>query len=71
MGRHRKHATTTNGIAKVQNIADSQKTDKVENRLFKHSVCTECNARNSQRAQHCRKCGCKNLRDAARQYRNG
>jgi large subunit ribosomal protein L40e len=44
--------------------------DKAEQRLFTKQICMRCNARNSQRATRCRKCGYANLRPKARETRS-
>ncbi len=44
--------------------------DKAEERLFKAQICMRCNARNSQKATNCRKCGYGNLRPKAREKRS-
>jgi len=44
--------------------------DKAEKRLFAAQICMRCNARNSQKASNCRKCGYGNLRPKAREKRS-
>ena len=44
--------------------------EKAESRIFNKQVCMRCNARNSQRATSCRKCGYGNLRPKARETRS-
>ncbi|SDK03607.1 LSU ribosomal protein L40E [Halovenus aranensis] len=46
------------------------KFEEAEERLFTAQICMRCNARNSQRANSCRKCGYKNLRPKARETRS-
>lgn len=46
------------------------KFDEAEERIFSSQVCMRCNARNSQRADRCRKCGYGNLRPKAREKRS-
>ncbi|MFB6071229.1 MAG: 50S ribosomal protein L40e [Halanaeroarchaeum sp.] len=41
----------------------------VEDRLLGKQVCMRCNARNSERATRCRKCGYKKLRPKATERR--
>jgi len=43
---------------------------KAEDRIFTKQVCMRCNARNSQRAERCRKCGYARLRPKARESRS-
>ena len=41
--------------------------DEAEKRLLNKLICMRCNARNPPRADHCRKCGYKNLRTKNRE----
>jgi ubiquitin-large subunit ribosomal protein L40e len=43
--------------------------DAAENRTLEKMICMRCNARNSQDAKRCRKCGYKNLRPKAKEAR--
>ncbi|MFC6615360.1 50S ribosomal protein L40e [Halopenitus salinus] len=45
------------------------KFDAAEDRLLEKMVCMRCNARNSERAERCRKCGYGNLRPKAKERR--
>lgn len=61
MGRHRREVSET----------DSEKQAIIEERLgIKSYICQNCNARNSKRADKCRKCGYTELRRKAREYRD-
>jgi large subunit ribosomal protein L40e len=42
---------------------------KAEERLLDKKICMRCNARNPTRADSCRKCGYKNLRQKAKERR--
>ena len=44
--------------------------EQAEARILAKQICMRCNARNSPRANTCRKCGYKNLRRKARERRN-
>jgi large subunit ribosomal protein L40e len=44
--------------------------EKAEERIFTKQICMRCNARNSQRANQCRKCGYGRLRPKARETRS-
>ncbi|MFB6256701.1 MAG: 50S ribosomal protein L40e [Haloplanus sp.] len=44
--------------------------DKAEKRMLEKQICMRCNARNAPRADHCRKCGYKNLRPKAKERRS-
>ena len=44
--------------------------EKAEARILNKMICMRCNARNSARANSCRKCGYKNLRRKARERRS-
>lgn len=69
MGRHRKRATQDNGI--IDEKHNSNPTDAVEKRLgLTKQVCQRCDARNSETADKCRKCGHTALRPKASQYRD-
>ncbi|WP_225332789.1 50S ribosomal protein L40e [Halomicrobium urmianum] len=46
------------------------KFEKAENRLLTKQICMRCNARNSPRAEKCRKCGYKKLRPKAAEPRS-
>lgn len=46
------------------------KFDEAEERIFSSQICMRCNARNSERADRCRKCGYGNLRPKAREKRS-
>lgn len=46
------------------------KFDEAEARIFSSQICMRCNARNSERADRCRKCGYGNLRPKAREKRS-
>lgn len=39
-------------------------------RTLENKICYDCNARNSMRADKCRKCGNKNLRKKAKESRS-
>lgn len=43
--------------------------DEAEARILEKLICMRCNARNSKRANRCRKCGYKNLRPKAKERR--
>ena len=43
--------------------------EKAEDRILTKMICMRCNARNSQRADQCRKCGYGNLRPKAKEPR--
>jgi len=45
------------------------KFDAAEKRTLEKMICMRCNARNSQEANSCRKCGYKNLRPKAKEKR--
>jgi large subunit ribosomal protein L40e len=42
---------------------------EAEARLLHKKICMKCNARNAMRATRCRKCGSKELRLKAREFR--
>ena len=44
--------------------------ETASDRLLNKQICMRCNARNSQRAQQCRKCGYGNLRPKAKETRS-
>ena len=44
--------------------------EKASDRLLNKQICMRCNARNSERAQRCRKCGYGNLRPKAKETRS-
>ncbi|PSP44906.1 50S ribosomal protein L40e [Halobacteriales archaeon QH_6_64_20] len=44
--------------------------EEAEARILQKMICMRCNARNSARADRCRKCGYKNLRVKARESRS-
>jgi len=44
--------------------------EKAERRILDKRICMRCNARNSARADACRKCGYKNLRPKAKEPRS-
>jgi large subunit ribosomal protein L40e len=44
--------------------------EQAEARILEKMICMRCNARNSSRADRCRKCGYKNLRRKARERRS-
>lgn len=44
--------------------------EQAEARILEKTICMRCNARNSPRADRCRKCGYKNLRRKARERRS-
>ncbi|ERH12610.1 MAG: ribosomal protein L40E [halophilic archaeon J07HB67] len=44
--------------------------DAAEARTLERMICMRCNARNSQRANRCRKCGYDNLRPKAKETRS-
>lgn len=44
--------------------------EEAEERIFTKQICMRCNARNSPRAERCRKCGYGNLRPKARERRS-
>jgi large subunit ribosomal protein L40e len=43
--------------------------EEAEARILEKMICMRCNARNSQEATRCRKCGYKNLRPKAKERR--
>jgi large subunit ribosomal protein L40e len=43
--------------------------EEAEKRTLEKMICMRCNARNSKRADSCRKCGYKNLRPKAKERR--
>ena len=43
--------------------------EAAEERMLEKMICMRCNARNSKRANRCRKCGYKNLRPKAKEPR--
>lgn len=43
---------------------------EAEDRLLDKQICMRCNARNPERADNCRKCGYKNLRQKAKESRS-
>jgi large subunit ribosomal protein L40e len=43
--------------------------DEAEERILSKMICMRCNARNPQRADHCRKCGYGKLRPKAKERR--
>jgi large subunit ribosomal protein L40e len=43
---------------------------EAEKRLLDKQICMRCNARNPQRADQCRRCGSKKLRQKANEPRN-
>ncbi|MBI4362163.1 MAG: 50S ribosomal protein L40e [Euryarchaeota archaeon] len=45
------------------------KFPEAEARLLRLQICMNCNARNSQRATRCRKCGYKGLRPKSRELK--
>lgn len=45
------------------------KFDLAVERILEKKICYDCNARNPMRADRCRKCGNKNLRDKAKESR--
>jgi large subunit ribosomal protein L40e len=46
------------------------KFDKAAERILDKQICMRCNARNSQRAEECRKCGYGKLRPKAKEPRS-
>ncbi|MFB6244676.1 MAG: 50S ribosomal protein L40e [Halobaculum sp.] len=46
------------------------KFEAAEKRTLERQICMRCNARNSQRAERCRKCGYDNLRPKAKETRS-
>jgi len=45
------------------------KFEAAESRTLNKQICMRCNARNSERAESCRKCGYGNLRPKAKERR--
>lgn len=45
------------------------KSDRIK-RILESKICYRCNARNPMKADRCRKCGYKNLRDKAQESRS-
>ena len=46
------------------------KNEAAVKRMLEKQICMRCNARNPQRAQHCRKCGYGKLRPKAKEPRS-
>jgi len=46
------------------------KFEEAEARNLEKQICMRCNARNSKRAEQCRKCGYGNLRPKAKETRS-
>ncbi|SDZ90497.1 large subunit ribosomal protein L40e [Haloplanus vescus] len=46
------------------------KFEAAEDRMLEKQICMRCNARNSPRAESCRKCGYKKLRPKAKEPRS-
>lgn len=72
MGRHRKHPLSNGKVAKKPSTGAVQVRDDVEKRIgLTRQICMKCNARNSERAERCRKCGHNQLRKKSAEYRDG
>lgn len=71
MGKRRKHPLSNNKIAKSPSSATVTIREDVEARIgLNKQICTDCNARNSENADDCRKCGCSQLRDKKTNFRD-
>lgn len=75
MGRHLKYPTKDGDVTKESAIGGSagekQPNEAVLKRLgFGKTVCMDCNARNPERADACRKCGSSQLREKKHDYRD-
>lgn len=61
------------GLEKRQRLTDTLRTrfmasfDAAEKRILDKKICMRCNARNPMRADFCRKCGYKGLRQKNRE----
>lgn len=74
MGRNRKHVTNNGNVKKPSEFTDHERPrqdEKVEERLgLNDLVCTACEVKNPSDADKCRKCGCTQLRERSKQFRD-
>lgn len=69
MGRHNKRPTTDGDIIDETHISEGKLAEKAVERIgLNKQVCMSCNARNAPKANKCRKCGHKNLRQKKSDY---
>lgn len=73
MGRHLKYPTKDGSVVKESAIGDTADKKTAEPKVLKRlgfgkTVCMDCNARNPEDADACRKCGSSDLREKKHDY---